>query len=57
MLKKEFLSYKIKMKLEATTTTVIKNELKYSPMSKGNACVAEPNLDVLSLREFSKELV
>ena len=57
MLKKEFLNYKIKMKLEATTTTVIKNELKYSPMSIGNACVAEPNLDVLSLREFSKELV
>ena len=57
MLKKEFLDYKIKMKLEATTTTVIKNELKYSPMPKGNASVAEPNLDVLSLREFSKELV
>ena len=57
MLKKEFLDYKIKMKLEATTTTVIKNELKYSPMPKGDASVAEPNLDVLSLREFSKELV
>ena len=47
----------MKTKLEATTTTVIKNELKYSPISKGNTCVAEPNLEVLSLREFSKELV
>ena len=57
MLKNKFLSYKMKTKLEATTTTVIKNELKYSPISKGNTCVAEPNLEVLSLREFSKELV
>ena len=35
---------KIKIK---TTTTGLKNELKYSPiMSEGNTCIAEPNLEL-----------
>ena len=29
-----------------TTATVIKCELKYSPMSEGNTCKEEPNLEV-----------
>ena len=48
MLKKTFFNYKIKIK--TTTTTGLKNELKYSPMSEGNTCIAEPNLEVLPLR-------
>ena len=48
--KKTFFNYKIKIIIKATTTTGLKNELKYSPMSDGNACIAEPNLEVLSLR-------
>ena len=31
------------MEIKTTTTTVIKNELKYSPMSEGNTCTLEPN--------------
>ena len=38
------------MKIKATTTTGLKNELKYSSMSEGNTCIAEPNLEVLFLR-------
>ena len=33
-----------------STTTALKNELKYSPMSEGNTCIGEPNLEVLPLR-------
>ena len=40
-----------------TTTAVIKNELKYFPMSEGNTSIAEPNLEVLPLIWFSKGLV
>ena len=38
------------MEIKATTTTASKNELKYSPMSEGNTCIADPNLEVLPLR-------
>ena len=48
MLKKTFFNYKIKIK--RTATIGLKNELKYSPMSEGNTCIAEPNLEVLPLR-------
>ena len=47
MLKKTYFNCKIKIK---TTTIGLKNELKYSPMSEGNTCIAEPNLEVLPLR-------
>ena len=47
MLKKTFFNYKTKIK---TTTTGLKKELRYSPMSEGNTCTAEPNLEVLPLR-------
>ena len=40
-----------------TATAVIKNELKYFPMSEGHACIAEPNLEALPLIRFSKGLV
>ena len=49
MLKKTFLNCKIKIKFK-TTATGLKNELKYSPMSEGNTCIAVPNLEVLPLR-------
>ena len=32
-----------------TTTPVIKCESKYSLLSEGNTCIAEPNLEVLPL--------
>ena len=40
----------MKIKVRTTTTIGLKNELKYSPMSEGNTCIAEPNLEVLPLR-------
>ena len=40
MLKKTFFNYKIKIEIKTTTTTELKNDLKYSPMSKGNTCLA-----------------
>ena len=39
MLKKTFFNYKTKIKIKATTTTELENELKYSPMSEGNTCI------------------
>ena len=35
--------------METNTTTITRNELKYFPMSEGNVCIAEPNLEVLPL--------
>ena len=40
-----------------SATAAIKNELKHFPMSEGNACITEPNLEVLPLIWFSKGLV
>ena len=48
MLKKHFSIKKIKIK--TTTAIGLKNEPKYSPMSEGNTCIAEPDLEVLPLR-------
>ena len=45
---KTFFNYK--MKIKTTTTTRLIIELKYSSMSKGNTCIAEPNLELLPLR-------
>ena len=45
MLKKKFFNCKMKIKIK-TTTTGLKNELKSSPISEGNTCTAEPNLEV-----------
>ena len=50
MLKKTVFIDKIKIKIKTTTGTGLKNELKYSPMSEGNICIAEQNLEVLPLR-------
>ena len=50
MLKKTFFNYKIKVEIKTTTTTGLKNELKHFPMSEGNTCIGEPNLEVLLLR-------
>ena len=46
---------KNRKKKQKTTTTAIKNELKYSPMSEGNTCIAEPNLEVLPLDNSVKD--
>ena len=45
-----FFCYKIKIEIKATTATALKKGLKYSPVSEGNICIAEPNLEVLTLR-------
>ena len=45
MIKNKFFSYKTEIEIKGTTTTVIKNELKYSLMSEGNTCIAKPNLE------------
>ena len=39
----------INIEIKTTTTAVIKNKLKYFPMSEDNTCIAEPNLEVLPL--------
>ena len=39
----------INIGIKTTTTAVIKNELKYFPMSEGNTCKPEPNLEVFPL--------
>ena len=49
MLKKTKTFFNYKMKIKTTATRLI-NELKYSSMSEGNTCIAEPNLEVLPLR-------
>ena len=54
----QFSIIEISIEIKTTTTTaVIKNELKYFPVSEGNTCIAEPNLEVLPLIWFSKDLV
>ena len=49
MLKNTFFNHKKKIEIKTTAITEMKNELKYSPVSEGNTCIAEPNLDVLPL--------
>ena len=49
MLKKTFFNYKIKIEIKTTITATLKNELKYSPMSEGNNCIAELNQEALPL--------
>ena len=53
----QFSIIEISIEIKTTTTAVIKNELKYFPMSQGNTCIAGPNLEVLPLIWFSKGLV
>ena len=36
--------------MKTTTTIGLMNEVKYSPMSESNTCIAEPNLEVVPLR-------
>ena len=50
MLKNTFFNYKIKTEIKTITGTAIKKELKYSLMSGGDTCIAEPNLEVLPLQ-------
>ena len=45
----QFSITEINIEIKTTATVVIKNELKYFLMSKGNICLAEPNLKVLPL--------
>ena len=45
----QFSVIEISIEIKTTTTAVIKNELKYFPMSEGNTCIAEPSLDVFPL--------
>ena len=37
-------------KKNKNATTVIKNELKYTPVSEGSTCIAEPNLRGITLK-------
>ena len=58
MTKTQFSTIETSIEIKTTTTTtVIKNKLKYFPMSEGNTCIAEPSLEVLTLIWFSKGLV
>ena len=53
----QFLVIEFSKEIKTNTIGVIKNELKYFPMSECNICIAAPNLEVLPLIWFSKELV
>ena len=53
MVKKTFFNYKVKLKIK-TTTTGLKNELKYSPMSEVNTCIAPGGI---TLKNNSVKLV
>ena len=58
MTKTQFSTIETSIEIKTTTTTtVIKNKLKYFPMSEGNTSIAEPSLEVLPLIWFSKGLV
>ena len=53
----QFSIIEISIGIKTTTTAVIKNELKYFPMSEGNTSIADPNIEVLPLVWFSEGLV
>ena len=46
------LSTEINLELKKNYNSSNQNELKYFPMSEGNTCIAEPNLEVLPLMWF-----
>ena len=50
MLKITVFNYKIKLEIKATATTAITNKLKNPPMSEGNTCIAQLNLEVITLK-------
>ena len=50
MLKITVFNYKIKLEIKATTKTAITNKLKNPPMSEGNTYIAQPNLEVITLK-------
>ena len=52
MIKNTIFNNRINIKINTTTTAVIKNKLNYSPMSEVNPCIGEPNLEILPLRIF-----
>ena len=57
MIKIQFSIIERSIGIKTTTPAEIKNQLKYFPMSEGNTCIAELNLEVLPLLWFSKGLV
>lgn len=58
MTKNTFLNNKIKIiKIKTTATTLIKHELKYFPMSKGNTYIAKPRGITLNIIQYRTSLV
>ena len=53
----QFSIIELSIEIKTTATAVTKNELKYFPMSEGNICIAELNIEVLPWIWFSKGLV
>ena len=47
MLKNTLFNYKIKIETKLTTTTAINCDLKYSPVSEGSTCIAEPTHKII----------
>ena len=47
--KKHIFNDNIRIKIKTTAITVIKCESKQYPMSEGNTCIPEPNLEILPL--------
>ena len=45
MIKNAVFNNTIKIEIKTTTTAVIKNELKYFPVSECNTCIVEPEID------------
>ena len=49
MIKNTVFNNRINIEIKTTTIAVIKNKLKYFPISEGKNCIAQPKLKVLPL--------
>ena len=57
-MKNTIFNNRVNIKMKAVKKQfIIKNELKYFPMSEGNISIAEPNQEVLPLISFNKGLI
>ena len=58
MMKNTIFNNRVNIKMKTIKKQfIIKNELKYFPMSEGNISIAEPNQEVLPLISSNKGLI
>ena len=49
MINNTIFNNRISIEIKPTETAVIKNRLNCFPISEGNTCIADPNLEILPL--------